>query len=230
MIQGVDCYTIGLDVGRAVDYSALTVLTRHYRHLKPGEIPSPGVAMTIIYTAVEGYRFPLGTEYEYIAEAVKGVWERFDVQAAKHFCVVDQTGVGAPVVELLRKKQIRSIGVNITAGSSITHPAEDVYNVPKEVLVSSLVTHAQNGHFKIAIEEEEGKELKAQLQNFGYKIHRETGHVTYEALQEKVHDDMVISAALALWWTAYNVYGVKYREGGREPDIQEENEPFRRGR
>ena len=228
MIQGVDCYTIGLDIGRAIDYSALTVITRHYRPLQDGEIPLPGMQMAVIFTAVEGYRFPLGTEYEYIAESVEGIWNSPVIQGQKHFCIVDQTGVGAPVVELLRKRRVRTIGVNITAGFSISHPEEDVYNVPKEVLVTSLVQHMQTGRFKIAIEETEGKELREQLQNFGYKIHRDTGHVTYEALQEKVHDDMVISAALGLWWSAYNVHGVKYRTSSRKPLIQEENNPFER--
>jgi len=142
------------------------------------------------------------------------------------------TGVGAPVLEMIRRRRIKTIGVSITSGAQVTRGTEEeTYNVPKAALVTLAKQHAERGLLKIAIEEKEGQELAYQLRNFEYKINKDTGNVSYEAAKEKIHDDMVLSVAVALWWSSTQVKGIKYRSTGRMPDIQEENDPFsRRGR
>ena len=54
--------------------------------------------------------------------------------------VVDQTGVGRPVVEMLMRAPVpaRIVPVTITAGSAITRAEDGSFHVPKKVLVTSL--------------------------------------------------------------------------------------------
>ena len=116
------------------------------------------------------------------------------------YCVVDATGVGRPVVDMLHDAKIRPlIAVTITGGDTVSRDGTD-YRVPKRDLVSTLQVELQNDRLKIA----EGLDLSAilvrEMQNFRVKINIATGHDSYEAWREGDHDDLVLAVALALWY------------------------------
>ncbi len=222
----VDLNVIGLDVGRAVDFSALCVLSRWYRLLPPDAIPNPE-GVQAMYTIIEAYRFPLQTEYDRITEAVANIWERPSISTNRRICVVDHTGVGAPVVEMIRKRHVNTIGINITGGNAVTKSDERTFNIPKATLVTTLVQYFQSGRIKIAIDEPEAEELSRQLESFGYRIDRLTGHTSYESLEGKVHDDMVISVALALYWAVFQIPSL-HSGMRRKPEIAPTHDPLGR--
>lgn len=115
--------------------------------------------------------------------------------------VADATGVGTPVVDMLREALPGRtvIGVTITAGSVPTRGATpwDV-RVPKKVLVSTAQVLLSSRRLTWPKELPHLRALQDELQNFRVKI---TAHAneTFEAWREKDHDDLVLALALAAW-------------------------------
>jgi hypothetical protein len=114
--------------------------------------------------------------------------------------VVDNTGVGTPVTDLLTKKKVKFVGVTVTGGTSVTRLGAYKYGVPKRDLVSALDVPFHAGEFVIAEGLELRPTLEKELQGFKRKIKLDTGHDSYEHWREGDHDDLVLACALATWW------------------------------
>jgi hypothetical protein len=52
--------------------------------------------------------------------------------------IVDQTGVGRPVVDLLRRAGLRLIAATITSADAESRVGNDEWRVPKNLLVTGL--------------------------------------------------------------------------------------------
>jgi hypothetical protein len=113
--------------------------------------------------------------------------------------VVDQTGVGAPVVDLFQQAGLYPIGVLIHGGDKVTHEC-GACRVPKRDLVGTLQVLFQSGRLKISKKLPLASVLQAELLNFKVKIDPRTAHDSYSAWREQDHDDLVQSVALAAWW------------------------------
>jgi len=191
-------YYVGLDLGQANDYTAIAVVEEtgergesplHVRHLE---------------------RPPLGTYYPEQVARVKelvtdpALAEDFyddwgtKVRSYPPELVVDATGVGRPVVDMLRKEDLSFSPVLITGGD-IEHHEHGFYRVPKRNLVSSVQIALQSGQLKIAEELELAETLRRELLNFRIKVNISTAHDSYEAWREGDHDDLVLAVALACW-------------------------------
>ncbi len=183
-------FTVGLDLGQASDFTALTILQ---------EQPNPGDPVLHIRHL---HRFPLATSYPRIAEYVAGLLQREPLIGDVDL-VVDETGVGRPVVDLLRRYGVNPIGITITGGDSVARDA-DGYRVPKRDLVAVLQVLLQQGRLKSA--NLPGAEvLQAELLNFRVTVNATTGHDSYGAgpasgWRDGEHDDLVLSVALACWY------------------------------
>lgn len=112
--------------------------------------------------------------------------------------VVDATGVGRPVVDMLRKENLSFSSVLITGGD-VEHREHGFYRVPKRNLVSAVQVALQSGHLKIAEELTLAETLRKELLNFRIKVNISTAHDSYEAWREGDHDDLVLATALACW-------------------------------
>src|SRR5262249_6625147 len=107
---------VGLDLGQAVDFTALAILERC---LIPQAGPPTG---PLVADAVAQYgcralkRWSLGTPYTTIAAAVIELFGRPPLKGST--LVIDATGVGRPVVDMVRKSGLcgRLVPVTITAG------------------------------------------------------------------------------------------------------------------
>src|SRR5262245_56865138 len=121
-------YTIALDLGQAADFSALAVLERVC-------VPQgrPGA-----YAVRHLQRFPLGTRYTTIVPAACDIARSTVLRGAPS--VVDQTGVGRPVVEMLARSGLpgQLVAVTITAGQAVTAAPDGGFRVPKKELVTCL--------------------------------------------------------------------------------------------
>src|SRR5271163_1174367 len=100
-------YYLGLDLGQTTDPTALTVVERTLRF--------EGEQMEKLYTVRHLQRFPLGTPYGDIVTEVTRFAEAPTLKR-RGVLVVDQTGVGRPVVEMLRGAAMpcRIVPVTIT--------------------------------------------------------------------------------------------------------------------
>ena len=112
--------------------------------------------------------------------------------------VVDQTGVGAPVVDLFRQAGLKPTGVLIHGGDKASNEG-GTWRVPKRDLVGSLQVLFQSGRFKISRKLPLASVLQSELLNFKVKIDPVTAHDSYSAWRERDHDDLVLSVALAAW-------------------------------
>ncbi len=181
-------FLLGLDLGQAQDYTALVILERfrenhpatyHLRHIK---------------------RFKLGTPYPDIVDQVKSLLSDRRLGERKTL-IVDSTGVGKAVMDLLARAELPSIlvGVSITGGSAVAEDSPRRFNVAKKELVSALQVLFQTNRLKLAKGLEGIETLKGELLNFKAKI-TQAGNETFEAWREKEHDDLVLATALACWY------------------------------
>jgi hypothetical protein len=119
--------------------------------------------------------------------------------------VIDATGVGAAVVEMVRAEMARTrlrgayLAVTITGGQGDARTVEQGrWNVPKRTLVSVLAAVLQGRRLRVSQQQREAGELIRELQDFSIKV-TDSAHETFESLRERDHDDLVLALALAVW-------------------------------
>jgi len=184
---------LGLDLGQSNDYSALAIAERD----RP-----PGTREPASYALSWLQRFPLKTPYPAIVAGVATLVRQLAAREPTPSLrlVVDKTGVGAAVVDLLRREKLPGtfIDVTITGGDAVARDGNS-YRVPKRDLVGTVQVLLQGERLKIASALPEAQTLTAELLNFQVKI-TDTAHDTYGAWREGTNDDLVLAAALALWY------------------------------
>jgi hypothetical protein len=137
-------YFVGLDLGQSRDHSALAVVER--ADLVLDEIDH----VTYARLKERRYRVPflervaLGTPYPNVVERVREV-VRAKPLVGRCTLVVDATGVGAPVVDLLRRAQLGcGIEAMIQTGGERGASAEGIRCVAKQDLVAGLRLMLEN--------------------------------------------------------------------------------------
>jgi hypothetical protein len=182
-------YVLGLDLGQTSDFTALAVLERH---------PVESAEQKPDYTLRHLRRFPLGTAYTEIVPAVGAVRRSEPLRQAP--LVVDQTGVGRAVVDMLRQSACGVIPVTITGGHATTVTADGSYHVPKKELITALQVVLQGRRLQIARSLPDAATLVRELQQFQLKITAAANEV-FGVWREGQHDDLVLALALACWWS-----------------------------
>jgi len=147
-------------------------------------------------------RWPLGTSYPVIVNDVQGIMESLPQDATRHVLAIDQTGVGAPIVELFRQAphKYRIRAVHITGGSAVSHDGGITY-VPKRDLVAAVAVALQTRTLKVDSSLKHADTLRDELLNFKVTF-TASGHDSYGAGADwRVgnHDDLVLALAIALW-------------------------------
>lgn len=182
----------GLDLGQKRDPSALVVVQRidHRRAFQQTQFEK------VIVCYAE--RMPLGTPYPKVVERVKQIVQ---CNALRGDCVlaVDATGVGAPVIDMLRAAQLGCTltPVTITGGESGAGNGTGQCSVPKRDLMSELLVLLESGQLKIG-RLKEGRQLVRELANVRVSA-GVNGRVRIGAERSGEHDDLVIALALACW-------------------------------
>ncbi|HEY7153835.1 MAG TPA: hypothetical protein VH575_07730 [Gemmataceae bacterium] len=181
-------YVLGLDLGQTKDFTALAVLERH--PVRATEKPD--------YALRHLRRFPLGTAYTDIVPAVAALRRSEPLRQAP--LVVDQTGVGRAVVDMLRQSASGVIPVTITGGHATTVTADGSYHMPKKELITALQVVMQGRRLQIARSLPEAATLVRELQQFQVKI-TAAANETFGVWRDGQHDDLVLAVALACWWS-----------------------------
>jgi Terminase RNaseH-like domain len=182
---------IGLDLGQSQDFTAVSVLA--------GTFTDDDQKPT--YQCVHLERFALGTSYPDIVRAMVTLTERPEL-CGDWQLVVDATGVGRPVVDLLREAfgtlRRRVHPVSITGGGKVSASAYGLC-VPKRDLVLTLKVLLESGRLEFAGKWPETADLIRETLAFQVKI-TNAANDTYGAWREGTHDDLVLSVALAAWY------------------------------
>lgn len=193
-------YVLGVDLGQSQDPTALVVLeviteALHVRHLE---------------------RLALGTSYpDQVARIAALVGA--EPLAGRCALAVDATGVGAPVVDLLRRAvpQVMLTAVTITGGDNLVKAGMN-WHVPKRDLIAAAQMALQQGRLKVARSLAEAEVLVSEL--VAYRVSISTnGHASFENdWRQAPHDDLVLALAIAVY-----VAG-RYRQGSiyRARDIR----------
>ena len=183
-------YIVGVDLAAQSDYTALIVLES-----TPGPDHKPAYAVRHLERWHSAY-----------PDTVRRVAAReADVRelGAPTELVVDGTGVGQPVVDMLREAKLKPVSVFIHGGEATARVGAQ-WRVPKRALVAHLQVVLQSGRLQIARSLSLADTLASELRGFKVEI-SSSGHDRYgndvgAALwREADHDDLVLAVALAVW-------------------------------
>jgi hypothetical protein len=185
-------YYIGLDFGAKRDNSALAVLEK-VEPLRAYQNPQLGA---LLLRHVE--RVPLGTPYAEVVAMVRDtVWD----QELRGQCAVvaDATGLGAPVIEMLRAARLgcEITAVTITGGDRAVQRGSD-WSVPKRDLIAGVQVLLERNELRIARGLRDAGALVQELVDVRTTV-RGAGRIRYGADGCGEHDDLVIALALACW-------------------------------
>ena len=173
---------IGVDLGQRASHSAIVVLERFevmpdYTDLLRGKGKSKR------YVVRQAERVGLGTPYPDVVQRVKRM-----VSALNGDCVlvVDESGVGVAVVEMMREVGMGCplLPYVITSGQAVT-----ARSVPRTELVTKLQMMAQRGELEIAWGCRHREELERELMH----LQLAGGGASGES------DDLALALALACW-------------------------------
>ncbi len=203
-------FFLGVDLGQRQDPTALAAVERVIQR-GPEVDRATFQPITQVTYRVRGLRrLKLGTPYPEIVAEVASVARTVAAEGPTTL-VVDATGVGAPVVDLLREvldSTIPLIPVIFTGGDTARFDG-GVYRVPKKDLVHGLIVLFEDKRLRLLDDHPETRALVNELSNMRVKISGES-HATYEAWRQNQHDDMVFALALACWrgrWSEPKILG-----------------------
>ncbi len=177
-------FYLGLDLGQRRDHTAIAIIEKIESRRPWGE----SIFLALHLRHAE--RVPLGTSYPAIVERIRTIVSVPELRDNVNI-TVDATGVGAPVVDLLRQANLgcHITPVSITGGDKASLVGT-VYNVPKVDLWAGLAIMLEREQLVIA------KKLPCSA-----AIARELGALSSHTLRaapgEK--DDLAIAIALAVW-------------------------------
>jgi len=155
-------YYAGLDLGKLQDHSALAIIQKDKLTLK------------LVYT----HEFPLETTYTEVIATVTRANQKFHLQKA----LVDQTGIGEPVLEELQNQNVTAEGAKLTQQTKT------------EILTHLKLTMEQQ-HIAIPYD----KRLCQQINDQQYTYTR-NGKLTFNH-PPNTHDDQLWALALATYAT-----------------------------
>lgn len=193
-------YYLGVDFGSQQDYTALVLVKRNEvvkaRQDVSGILRQEDV--TTEYHLIFMERIELGTAYYLIIERIKSILRDEELRG-ETIVIPDASGVGIPIVQMMRREGVGPIAPVTIHGGTATSRSEVGFNVPKRDLVSALVMVVQSKRMKIAADIKYRAQLVHEMQSFTIKT-TQKGSDTYEALMEKDHDDLVMALAMAIWY------------------------------
>ena len=167
---------VGLDLGQRADWTALAV------------VEDIGQRQTLV--ALERVRH---LEYPAVAELVRDTM--LALPGAK--LLVDVTGVGRPICDLLSRLRVRHTRVNIHGGTTVGRLDDGTLSVPKRDLVGSLVVGFETHRLRIAAGLPHAANLEREAAAFTMTISA-SGHDSYSA-REGEHDHLLLAVALPVW-------------------------------
>jgi hypothetical protein len=176
-------FYIGLDLGQKNDPTAIAVTEASVFH-------------SLRLRHIE--RVPLGTPYPRVVERVREIVQHSDL-SNNCSLAVDATGVGAPVVDMLRAARLGCdiVAVTITGGQSQTQSGAWA-NVPKQDLLAVMQLMLERGELRISRDMKYLGALLQELADFRSRPNLQ-GRLRLGADAYGEHDDLVIALALACW-------------------------------
>ncbi len=195
---------MGVDLGQMKDHTAIVTLehveieNENERTDKTNE----HIEHKHEWHLLDATRLPLRTSYQDVTKYIKNLVRLLEGDGGRVILVVDATGVGRPVIDLLREMGLQPVPVTITGGTQ-----RDLrciiagWRVPKRELLSAANMMLGKTELKIARGIPLSDTLLSEFQIFDVKVNSATGHASYEASwREGAHDDLILALSLACWF------------------------------
>lgn len=189
-------YVVGVDLGQSQDHSVVAVVEIVGR--RPHEE----------HHLVHYQQMPLGGHYSELADHLVLLrrklggelisTERGAYREAKVDFVVDATGLGQVVLEMLEAQGLAPVGITITGGERF-HRNGRHFSVPKKDIADTIQVDLEQRRLRIVPGLPHAGVLLDEARSFVRTVTRTTGHETFEATRGK-HDDMILALGLALWY------------------------------
>ncbi len=190
-------WVLGLDLGQAQDFTALSLIE------PTGEPTAP------TYDVRRIERLALNTPYPAIVSYTCEVVAALGTIAPKRpiHLALDFTGCGRPVADMFAvaadkgKLDAKLVFITITGADAVTQGESGDWRVPKRDLASIIQILLQSSRLRFAQGLPIAETLKQELTGFRAKT-KLNGHQTFEAgddWRSAPHDDLVLSLACGLW-------------------------------
>lgn len=187
---GPSIVRLGCDVGQRQDHSAL-VVTEEERRL---DLPH--------YLARSIERLPLGTSYPHVVDRISEVMATLERRAQPRLgprlfrveLILDATGVGLPIADMLRERDLDPKLVLFTGSDTVNQQPQGVVTVGKAWMVSRMQVLLQSGRLHLPRTVEAGI-LAKELMDYRIDV-SDRGHASFNA-KSGAHDDLVIALGLA---------------------------------
>jgi hypothetical protein len=175
-------FIISCDLAKTCDYSAISVLEK----------------MSSLYHLRSLKRMHKGTPYTVTAGQLKMMVSDPSLRCNGYppVLVIDGTGVGAAVEDILKAWSLPLISVKIHGGMNVIRKPGEI-RVPKKDLILSLLSAFNNEQLQIAQGIPEGKDFTRELQCFKVRINLRTRRAAFEG--QGAHDDIVLSVAMGIY-------------------------------
>ena len=185
----------GLDLGKRQDYTAFAVVECHRTLL--GRDPVTWAHVVNWDLRVRRLtRFPLGTSYRELLTLIEHQM-RTPAFGTDTPLVIDVTGVGEVMFDLLKGSALPLVPVSITAGDRAAwHDGR--WHVPKQQLVETLAVLIEQRKLQVAAQLPLAEVLLQELAGFEAGV-KPSGYPVFDA-RAGLHDDLVTAVALACWY------------------------------
>lgn len=190
-------YVVGLDLGQMMQPTAIAVIEQEVLDLHPFRQGREVRAWHLRHLD----RLPLDSSYADIGARVAEVIARLEEkEQAKNGTdlVIDITGTGRPVGEVMEKAGLNPIMVTITGGMRETEAKPGDWLISKNDLVGGLQMLFQDERFKVAKGMPLAAKFAEELQTFKLRPPALNPNDP-ESWRERPNDDLVFAVALAAW-------------------------------
>lgn len=182
-------FYIGVDLGKTHDHTAIAVVEQeNARLINQSRISAalPPLPPKLLVRRIE--RIALGTPYPRVVDRIRAVTHELAF-AGRCALVIDGTGLGAPVVDMLLEPGIGCdlTAVTITGGAQESRTRWPYVSVPRRDLIAGIQLALEKGQIVIARRMQESAALLREL--LSVRLDRDSPE----------HDDLVLALALACW-------------------------------
>lgn len=228
-------YVMSVDLGSQQDYTATSVI--EYVEILDNKKTLPGGIVRKFedyHVSFEHHlkylsRESLGTSYPDIIRTTGTRLKNPELESFTEL-IVDVTGVGLPVLQQMKEQKMDPVGIMITGGHEVgllhSPKGESLgYKVPKRDIVTALQIAFQSRRLRIPAGLPYINEFVEELKNFRHKTTK-AGNDTYEAWRDSIHDDLVLSVGMAVWYLEMK-YGLgKKVLASQNYENEKEYDPF----
>lgn len=184
---------VGVDIGKMRDYTALVVTS---------DVLRDG---THYFATHSVERLPLGTPYPAVVDRIVEVIAKLEAKnerrrdagerALRRELLIDSTGVGGALIDLVRESGLKPIAVTLVGGDLVTEHEPNRVSIGKGYMVGRLQVLLQTKRLRLP-ESAEARILAAELHDYTGQTN-ETGHTAWNARSGQ-HDDLVIALGLSV--------------------------------